>query len=158
MLFSCFEVDLLFTDKKCDGIVHCIEGEDESDETCKDSLAFPEEATIECIENRLGYDINIKATPCDGVKECRDGSDEQCKEDKLIYYGIVAGLVLLTGTVYNYLKWYKLSWKDRVISHNSSDDLGSCSNLMGDELAHLKVNLPSLQTLISQHAEYFAEH
>ena len=126
-------------DKKCDGIVHCIEGEDESFETCKDE--YPEEATIKCIEDRaIGYDIVIMATPCDGVKECRNGSDERCEEDKMILIGIVAGLVILTGGVYHYLKWYHLGWKDKIINEPSGNQRGTCSTLMGDDLAKLKVS------------------
>ena len=131
----------LHTENKCDGIVHCIEGEDEADETCEGLLYFPEEATIKCIEDRPGYDITIMATPCDGIKECRDGIDEQCGENKLVLYGIVGGLVMLTGFVYHILKWYILNWENKLITNQTYDDLGSCCNLMGDELAELKVSL-----------------
>ena len=132
---------LLSTEKKCDGIVHCIEGEDEADETCEGLIYFPPEATIECIENRLGYNITIKATPCDGVKECRDGSDEKCEEDNSVLVGIVAGLVIITALVYHYLKWYKLGWNDKIITERTFDDFGSCCDLWGDSLARLKVRL-----------------
>ena len=62
---------------------------------CKDT--FPEEATIECIEDRLpGIDLKIMATPCDGIRECRDGRDEECEDDKLILIFVISGLVATT--------------------------------------------------------------
>ena len=112
-------------------------GEDETFELCKDT--FPKEATIKCIENRHGYDITIKATPCDGIYECRDGSDEQCEEDKLVYIGILAGLVALTNIVYHYLKWYQLGWNSQIICDVPIGGERNFSYLMGDDLAELKV-------------------
>ena len=101
-------------------------------------------ATVKCIENRLNYDIWIMATPCDGIKECRDGSDEQCDENKWNLIGIVSGLVMITVCIYNYLKWHVLNWNEDLIINMSNDavdhDLGACSNLLGDDLAKLKVN------------------
>ena len=61
--------------KKCDGIKHCIRGEDEMIETCHDT--YPESATVDCIEpNRPANDIWIKAVRCNGVPECKNGEDE----------------------------------------------------------------------------------
>ena len=65
--------------KVCDGVVHCIKGEDEDLDTCKPffSEMFPKDATVECIEaNRTYYDIIIKAIPCNGIMECENGEDE----------------------------------------------------------------------------------
>ena len=57
--------------KICDGIVHCIFGEDEGIELCKST--FPETATVQCKEiDRGSYDISILATPCNGIQECSD--------------------------------------------------------------------------------------
>ena len=128
-----------YLDKKCDGVVHCIEGEDEADETCKDLDLFPEEATIECIENRLGYNITIKATPCDGIKECRDESDEQCEENYLVLVGVVAVFLILTNVIYHYLKWYHLGWKDQIIPEGTNKQIQDFSHMVGDDLAKLKV-------------------
>ena len=121
--------------------MHCIHGEDESDETCKGRLSFPEEATIECIENRLGYNITIKAIPCDGVKECRGGSDEECEEDKLIVLGVVVVLFILTNVIYHYLKWCHLPMRDKVIQLATCNPITDYSHFIGDDLAKLKVRI-----------------
>ena len=61
--------------KKCDGIKHCFYGEDEGIDTCHS--AFPESATVECIEpNQPFDDILIKAVRCNGITECKNGEDE----------------------------------------------------------------------------------
>ena len=131
-----------FLENMCDGVVHCIEGEDEADETCEGLLSFPEEATITCIENRLGYDITIKATPCDGFKECRNGFDEYyCEENKFVLVAVVAGIVILTCGIYHYLKWYQLGWKDENVPVDSLEEGSYCLRLMGDNLANLKVSI-----------------
>ena len=71
-------------DKLCDGIVHCIRGEDESFERCRNefSVMFPKSATVQCIDaSKPFYNITIKATPCNGLIECTNGEDESwyCK-------------------------------------------------------------------------------
>ena len=69
---------------KCDGIKHCIFGEDEAIETCDST--FPESATVKCVElNRPLDDFWIKAVRCNGIKECKNGEDEpeECKGFKV---------------------------------------------------------------------------
>ena len=128
-------------DKKCDGIVHCIEGEDETFETCKH--LNPEEATIDCNERPKGrYDIKDMAIPCNDIPECADRKDENCDKNTWILVGVVLVLVISTNVIYHYLKWYKLNWNRQHISPSSIiDDWSSidCTNMMGDELANMKV-------------------
>ena len=74
--------------QKCDGIKHCIFGEDEAIETCDST--FPESATVKCVEpNRPLDDIWIKAVHCNGVTECKNGEDEpeECEGFKLSTVG-----------------------------------------------------------------------
>ena len=132
--------------KTCDGVVHCIEGEDEADETCQDQLDFPEEATIKCYENRLSLDYNITiwAVPCDGIKECRDGSDENsCKENGLILLQIVVLVfIVVTNGIYHYFKWIYLGWNHAANSQKSTLDEWDpkkCHKYKGNDLANLKV-------------------
>ena len=128
------------SDKKCDGIVHCVEGEDEMYETCKD--VFPEEATIDCKERPNWYDIRDMAIPCNDIRECVDGKDEDCDENKRMLFGVVFGLFVLTNVIYHYLKWYRLGWRNQTVLEGSiSDKLANAkySKLIGDDLANLKV-------------------
>ena len=133
-------------EKKCDGIFHCLYGEDEMFEECK--VTFPEEATIECIEKRLPgtIDVTIMATPCDGIIECRDGSDENCEEDRLILIVAISVLILTTVCVYLYLVLVRLPlWKVSMLKEfdNHSNDSefypSDCSKMTGNSMAKLKV-------------------
>ena len=114
---------------------------------CKDT--FPEEATIECIEDRLpGIDLKIMATPCDGIRECRDGRDEECEDDKLILYFVVSGLITTTLIIYLYVVWIKIpQWRKsflRDLKANDNHDDGrnpiNYVDFKGNNLARLKVN------------------
>ena len=138
--------DLTILEKTCDGIFHCLYGEDEEFELCKDT--FPKEATIECIEKRLPgtIDVTIMAVPCDGIVECRDGRDENCDDDKLIYYISVATLFLATVWIYLYLIFVRLPlWKNSVFQDFDARNIDpeskhlDCSELKGTKLAKLKV-------------------
>ena len=63
----------------CDGIIHCIKGEDESLEACMDVFdeRFNASARVICSEaNRTTNDFWIKAIPCNGIVECKNGIDE----------------------------------------------------------------------------------
>ena len=147
--FSClylkFISKLVYTvDKICDGIFNCLHGEDETFELCKDT--FPEEATIECIEDRLpGIDLKVMAIPCNGIRECRHGSDEECEDDKLILIFVVSGLVTVTMVMYLYLLWIEIpQWRKSFLREVKVNDFDgrnhiACFNSKGNYLASLKV-------------------
>ena len=131
---------------KCDGIFHCLYGEDEEFELCKDTS--PKEATIECVEKRLPgtIDVTIMAIPCNGIVECRDGRDENCEEDKLILVISITLLFITTICIYLYLVFVRLpSWKHSVFRDfedgniDSKAQFSNCSNMKGNLLAKLKV-------------------
>ena len=125
---------------------HCMKGEDEQFDIC--NSAYPEEATIECWENRQeGFDVWIKAVPCNGIKECRNGEDEDCNEDQPIFRIIIASLIIITQSVYLYLRLVKIhKWKENCLNSlgkgfQDNYKLGECHDLKGDDIAKLKVNL-----------------
>ena len=65
--------------KKCDGVVHCIKGEDEAIENCL-HLYHQNSNSLTCIEpNRPADDVWIKAIKCNGKTECKNGEDEDPK-------------------------------------------------------------------------------
>ena len=150
MNYIIFHSSFWIAAKTCDGVVHCIEGEDEADETCKGQLDFPEEATIVCYENRpsLDYNITIRAVPCNNITECRDGKDEDgCKANELKLLGIVL-LVLTTVTngLYHYMKWVYLDWKNKITRRKSTVhgwNPKNCQKYKGNDLANLKVRMKS---------------
>ena len=75
--FICVKSNLLSNlEKLCDGVVHCLFAEDEDYNICKKENVFPNGATIECVENRPGYNITILAVPCNGICECKGCIDE----------------------------------------------------------------------------------
>ena len=123
--------------------MHCIEGEDESFETCKNF--FSEEATINCNERPKGrYDIRDMAIPCNDISECLNGMDEECDENNWILVGVVLMFVITTNIIYHYLKWYRLNWSQQnVPTPNTNDEWNfkDCVSMMGDELADMKVRL-----------------
>ena len=144
------------SEKTCDGIFHCLHGEDEEFELCKDT--FPVEATIECVENRLPGTINvtIMAIPCDGIVECRDGRDENCNDDKLILYLVTAVLFLTTICIYLYLVFVRLPlWKYSVFRDFDYGNIDpkskayDCSGMKGNKLAKLKVIITKIHFSIS---------
>ena len=127
-----------FKGKICDGIVHCIYGEDEHDKLCFERISFPKDATIKCIENRPGYDFTIMATPCDGFQDCRSGVDEQCQLNELFL-----AIVLLCFYVVTFLIWYHLTRqvKKNIPVMDPINEEGLCNHIEGDDLAELKVNI-----------------
>ena len=133
---------ITLSEKICDGVFHCIYGDDEAFEICKDT--FPEVATIECIENRMpGINVRIMATPCDGIQECRDGRDEiYCQDDKAILVIVLSVLILVTFFIYLYLIWIKIPDSVHDFQSVTVEEWSSMDylNLKGDDLANLKVN------------------
>ena len=123
--------------------MHCIEGEDETFETC--NHLYTEEATINCNERPKGrYDIRDMAIPCNNITECLNGMDEKCDENNWILVGFILAIVILTNIIYHYLKWYCLNWSHQNVTINNTNDEWSsrdCVSMMGDELADMKVSL-----------------
>ena len=136
---------LFLVDKTCDGIFHCMKGEDEQFNIC--NKTYPEEATIECVENRLeGFNVTIMAVPCNGIRECRYGEDENhCGENQNVFQIIIASLMVITQTVYLYIRIVKKrKWKQKNLEgfgkvFQDNYKLGECGDLKGDDLANLKV-------------------
>ena len=68
-------------DKLCDGVVHCIKGEDETFKNCSDldvlKGKFPPNANEKCNDSsKPAYDIPIFAIRCNGDVECKNSEDE----------------------------------------------------------------------------------
>ena len=128
--------------KICDGIVHCIFGEDEGIELCKST--FPETATVQCKEiDRGSYDISILATPCNGIRECSDVDDEDCDESKeALIISLVIAFVLITALCV--FIHYKTTTKYPPQLSNDAEFIDDettkyRSNLKGNQLAEIKV-------------------
>ena len=90
--------------------------------------------------------VEIMATPCDGVHECLDGSDEECGEKlKLIIYIISGGFLLIIGFIWLglYLKITKFSRGENNLDELLIADRWEprlCKFMKGNALAELKVH------------------
>ena len=133
----------------CDGAIQCpIAAEDEAFEMCQPKQTFPQGATIQCIESqRPKFNIEIMATPCDGVHECLDGSDEECgKKLEQIVYILSGCLFLIIGLIWLglYLKITKFSRSENNLDNPQLTDRWDprlCRFMKGNDLADLKVNI-----------------
>ena len=80
--------------------MHCIEGEDETFETCKH--LYTEEATINCNERpEGGYDIRDMAIPWNSISECLNEVDEKCDENNSILVAVILAFVIATNIIYH---------------------------------------------------------
>ena len=133
----------------CDGAIQCpIAAEDEAFEFCQPQEIFPQSATIQCEESfRPKFNVEIMATPCDGVPECHDGSDEVCGEKlKQIVPIISGGLFLIIGFIWLglYLKITKFNRRENDMDNSRFDDRWEprlCRFMKGNALAELKVQM-----------------
>ena len=143
--------------KICDGIVHCIFGEDEDWDLCKSP--FPETATVQCKEiDRGSYNITILATPCNGIRECGEKNDEDCEKDWIAIILSLSTTFVLILVLFAVL-FYKVTKEFRAIvpyvAENIDEETANTrSALKGDALAKLKVRLYSLENL-SKHQNNF---
>ena len=145
-------IEFCFSEKKCDGVVHCIYGEDESFENCKDS--YPEEATITCIEDRpIGYDIWIKAVPCNGIKECRSREDEECEISDNILLGTMAAIFLVLLLVSILMRYF--IWRYRSKSNAYPKAQCDFEIRKGNDLVNLKVCKYNFYLTTFNHIIYF---
>ena len=128
-------------EKLCDGIVHCLNGDDEDFELC--SSNFPNGATIECEEaNRAEYSILILATPCDNIRECKNGEDEDfCSQLEFIKRTVQ--LVFIGSIVCIWLAIYLLARKrnftQTITKSHAELNHGYCIGMKGEDLVILKV-------------------
>ena len=99
------------------------------------------------MENRLeGINLTIMAIPCNGIQECRNGEDENnCEEKQRVFQIITASLMVITQTVYLYIRLVKKrKWKQKNLDSfgkgfQDNYKPGECCDLKGDDLAKLKV-------------------
>ena len=83
-------------DEVCDGIPHCPGGTDEDLNDCEQY--FPTSATLNCTKpGNIGNNITIqiKATICNGIKECSNGEDELECIDKTLITGVTVLFTLV---------------------------------------------------------------
>ena len=129
-------------EKLCDGIVHCLNGDDEDFALCSDTFSYG--ATILCEEaNRGEYSILIFATPCDNKRECNNGEDEDfCHElevikstVQLVFISSIFGLWLIV-----YLLARKRNYTNTITESHSESNPGYCVGMKGEDLVILKVD------------------
>ena len=130
--------------KLCDGIFHCLWGEDEQFDICKNT--FPEAATIKCIEaDRPPWiNITILAIPCNGERECLDVNDENCESNWYITFGTMIIFFILISFSWFYIHFSTGSPRNKFFELHEHIQLTDERNetnfkLKGDDLAKLKV-------------------
>ena len=130
--------------KICDGVVHCINGEDENLELC--SAAFniwQKEATVSCFEaNRLDYNLSILAIPCNNVIECKNAEDEKfCTELEIIKWSIQIGFIVLMFILWflTYILARKRNLTKNPQKSFADKNFGMCVEMKCEELVIIKV-------------------
>ena len=127
--------------KTCDGIVHCLHGEDEADELCFDTISFPEEATVKCVEDRPYYNFTIMSLPCDGLRECKNGEDEDCHLERAHLVLIIFSYFQVTFFIWLFLR-LQIGCSVKTPKYEPDEwDKRNCTTLKGDRLANLKVSI-----------------
>ena len=139
-------MNYMLVEKKCDGIVHCVYGEDEFLEECEET--YPIEATITCVEDRpsLEYNITIKAIPCNNIKECRSGIDEECEVSENIFMMILLIVFLIICVIWVGLIFVAKNAIPSFELHEAGSekvrwDNVDCRKFKGKDLVNLKVCL-----------------
>ena len=126
-------------DKTCDGIINCVQGEDEDWKLCKTKFKFDETATIECYQAKRGsYNLLIKATPCSG--ECKD---ENCDQDWKVLSAFISFTFVVIILISSYIHFKTTNKYPTMISdapENIDDETAKYrSGLKGDSLVQIKV-------------------
>ena len=134
---QCIDIDWL-----CDGSFQCKHGEDEDFALCKDT--FPNNiATITCEENNRPneYVTLIKAIPCNGIKECRDGSDENCELPFQTIWIILAIISIIMFSSWYYVHSMAMNDREKIICQQDDTILSReyTAKSKGAALACLKV-------------------
>ena len=140
----------------CDGVAHCPDAEDEDLNKCSHTFAASANFICNKTDTSTDFKFLIRATPCDGVSECRNNEDEADCDDQILFVFLNLGLVglafFLVSLVLVISIWIR--FKDTSIDGEFSEGTMELSIVVAMQASEARIsfNTDFFQSVLQQHS------